>query len=795
MIGELPHDKLRNFYDAELLPCKTTEGVKPLDDVIGQERALRALKFGLEIQEPGFNVYAAGRPGTGRTTTVKVFINTKSEKEDPPSDWCYVYNFRNPQEPNAIRLPKGRAEEFKKMMEEFHTNVRKVLPEAFQSEDYITRRESITRAAQAKRDALFNQINTIAQKKGFMLQSSESGLLVIPVVEGQPLSENDIKQLSEEDMKRINAARDELHADIRNAMRELRKIDVQTGADIEKLNHDTAHFAIDHFGDEVKDAYADVDEVSEYVDAVDEDITGNLPMFVQATSQEPQSREAMIARELFLKKYEINVLVDNSELDGAPVIEEINPTYLNLFGKIEKEARFGVLTTDLSMIRQGSLHKANGGYLIIPVEDLLRAPLSWDGLKRALKNQEIAIEDISQAAGVISARGLKPEPIPLNVKVVLIGTSQIYQLLFSQDPDFKELFKVKAHFDTTMKRNKKNITKYVQAMTSVCGKEGLLHLDAEAISKVIEYSSRLADDQDKLSTRFADVADIIREATFYAKKAKSPYVNKKHMLKAIDEKLYRANLVQEKIQEMIDRGSILIDTKGERVGQINGLTVMSYGDFQFGGPSRVTASIGVGRQGIVDVARESNLGGNIHTKGVLILSGYLSRMFAQDRPLSLNAQLVFEQSYSGVDGDSASSTELYAILSMLSGVPINQSFAVTGSVNQFGDIQPIGGVNEKIEGFFEVCKMRGLTGKQGVIIPASNVKNLMLKEEVVEAVKSSKFHIYSVKTIAEGIEILTGMKYGKRKKDGSFEEDTIAYLVDKRLQEMAETMKEYPAQN
>ncbi len=795
MIEELSPEKLRHVFDASELPCKTTKDLVPVDEVIGQERALRALMFGLEIGEQGFNIYAAGPPGTGKTSTVTAFLEDIAKEKPAPPDWCYVYNFANPGEPNAIKLPQGRAKEFKKDIGELLVNIRKVLPEVFESDDYLGRRDAIIRSAQGTRDKLFAKLNKMAQDKGFILQSSQSGLLIVPVVEGQPLSDKEVSTLGPEKLMEISKAREELSADLRNAMRELRKIDTKINSEVMNLNQEVAHYAIDHFMNELQERYEGVEEVGEYIDAVENDILGNLPAFLQSPSAQPTSREEMVALEQFFKKYEINILVDNSELTGAPIITELNPTYLNLFGKTEREARFGVLTTDFTMIQPGSLHKANGGYLMIPAEDLLTSPLSWESLKRALKNDVIAIEDMAQASGVISSRGLKPEPIELKIKVVLIGSASIYELLYTKDSDFNELFKVKAQFDTTMERNQDNIIKYVSAMSTVCGKEGLRHLNSDAISKVVEYSSRLAEDKDKLTTRFADMADIIREATFYAKKDDSQYVTGAHVKKAIEEKIYRSNLIQDKIQEMIKRGSILIDTEGEKIGQINGLTIISYGDFRFGGPSRVTASVGIGQQGIIDVARKSDLGGPIHTKGVMILDGYLNRTFAYDKPLGLSARLVFEQSYSGVDGDSASSTELYAILSVLANVPIKQCFAVTGSVNQNGEIQAIGGVNDKIEGFFEVCRMGGLTGEQGVLIPASNVDNLMLKEEVVDAVREGQFHIYAVSTIQEGIEILTGEKAGEKKEDGSFEEGTVFYKANQRLKKMAETLKEYHGYN
>jgi lon-related putative ATP-dependent protease len=498
-------------------------------------------------------------------------------------------------------------------------------------------------------------------------------------------------------------------------------------------------------------------------------------------------------REAPLRKYGVNLIVDNSNVKGAPVLMESNPTYQNLFGRVEKEAQLGALVTDFTMIRSGALHRANGGYLILPVEELLRNPFSYDGLKRAIKNEQIVIEEAEERLGFIMTKSLRPKPIPLSVKVILIGDPYLFQQLYVLDVEFSQLFKVKADFDTTMDRDEKNSHQYAAFVCTLCQKENLKHVDSSGLAKLIEYSSRLAEDQQKLSTRFADVADIIREANFYASEENSEFITGAHVKKAIEEKVYRSKLIQDKIEEMITRGVLLIDTEAENVGQVNGLSVIDLGDFAFGSPSRVTASVGLGREGVIDIEREARTGGPIHTKGVLILSGYLNEKYAQDKPLSLSARLVFEQNYQGVEGDSASSTELYSILSALSEIPIKQSLAVTGSVNQKGEVQAIGGVNEKIEGFFEVCKAKGFTGNQGVMIPESNVQNLMLKEEIVEAVKQKIFHIYSVKTIDEGIEILTDVKAGERGKDGTFGKGTINYTVDKRLREMAEKLKEFPA--
>jgi len=538
--------------------------------------------------------------------------------------------------------------------------------------------------------------------------------------------------------------------------------------------------------------YKNFADVKTCLEDVRNDILDNLTQFVKEPKTPPVPFPVPWLKELPFRKYEVNLIVDNSDLQGAPVVMELNPTHQNLFGRIEKEAQFGVLTTDFTMIRGGSLHRANGGYLVVPAEEVLRNLFSYDSLKRALMNECITIEETGERMGFITTKGLRPAPIPLDVKVVLIGNPLLYHQLYLLDMDFKELFKVKADFDITMDRTDENERKYAAFVCTLCQKEKLRHLDASGVARIVEYGSRLAQDQQKLSTRFGEVADIIREANFYAIQDNIEYVTATHIKKTIEEKVYRSNLIQKKIQEMIERNILLIDTDGKAVGQVNGLSVMSLGDLSFGVPSRVTASIGLGREGIIDIQREAKLAGPIHTKGVMILSGHLVEKYAHDKPLNLSARLVFEQSYGMVEGDSASSTELYGILSALSGIPIKQSIAVTGSVNQKGQVQAIGGVNEKIEGFFEVCKAKSFTGEQAVLIPESNVQNLMLKEEVVEAVREGKFHIYPVKTIDQGIEILTGVKAGAKRPDGTFDEGTVNYRVDKHLKALAEQLREFP---
>jgi lon-related putative ATP-dependent protease len=793
LVNELTVEKLRRRCDTDFIRCETTEELVPLEEIIGQERAARALKFGLGIKEHGFNIYAAGFPGTGRTTAVKNFLEEVARTQPAPSDWCYVNNFSNEYTPKALRLPPGKGKAFQKDMKSFIDEAKRAIPKAFESEEYAAKREATIKTLEAQSKALIEDLNKKAQQEGFVIQSTRIGLILVPIIKGKPVGEKEFVALPQKVKDEIEKNRERLGSELRSAMRQFADMDRKVHDEIEKVNRNVALYAIDHLIADVAEKYRELPDVGNYLKDVQTDILDNVSQFMKEPETQPQVPFPLpLMKESPFRKYEVNVVVDNSDAKGAPVITESNPTYQNLFGRIESEAQFGALTTDFTMIRRGSLHRANGGYLVLPVEGLLINPLSYDSLKRALRNGHIVIEEAQERMAFISTKSLKPEPIPLNVKVILIGDPILYQKLYTLDKEFSELFKVKADFDTTMERTDENMKQYAAFVCTLCQKENLRHLDGSGLAKLIEHSSRLAEDQTKLSTQFAEIADIVREANFYASQESSETVTGDHVKKAIEEKTYRSKLIQEKIQEMIKREILLIDTKTTAVGQVNGLSVVSLGDFAFGIPSRVTVSVGLGREGVVDIEREAEMGGPIHTKGVLILSGYLNEKYAQDKPLSLSARLVFEQNYEGVEGDSASSTELYAILSALSGLPIRQYMAVTGSVNQKGKVQAIGGVNEKIEGFFEVCKAKGLTGQQGVMMPESNVQNLMLKEEVLDAVNQGKFHIYSVSTIDQGIEILTGVKAGVRRKDGTFEKDTVNERVDKRLREMAEKLREFP---
>lgn len=765
--------------------------MEPLTDIIGQERALKALTFGLDIQEHGFNIFVAGLPGTGKKTAILTFLERKASEMPVPPDWCYVYNFEDKQKPKALSLPAGKGSQFVKDMERFVENMKKALRAAFESEEYAEKREETLKKFETKKQELLKKVNQDAAEAGFALQKTQIGLLIIPVIDGKPISEQQFNMLPPKTREEIQRRREKLQEELRSAFREIREVDRAAEAAVEKFNRGVAEFALEPLLEYLRERYGEYEGCAEYLDSVKKDILENLGAILGVRPQPTDPMAAMVARAMEdpTFKYKVNLVVDNSKLKGAPVVMEMSPTHDKLFGQTEKEARFGALITNYTLIRGGSAHEANGGFLVIPIEEILRNPGSYEALKRAILDRKLEIEELAARLGLLSTRSLRPEPIPFTAKVILVGDPLYYYTLYALDPEFKKIFKVKAEFDSVMDRTPENVGEYAEFMCTLCTKEGLKHLDSSGIAAIVEYSSRLAADQEKLSTQFADISDIIREANYYASREGSPLITREHVRKAVDAKVYRSNLVEEKIREMIARGTILVETQGERVGQVNGLAVIDMGDYSFGKPSRITASVGLGKEGIIDIEKKAELGGPTHTKGVHILTGFLTNRYARKTPLSLSARLVFEQSYSGVDGDSASSTETYALLSALSGVPIKQGLAVTGSVNQQGGVQAIGGVNQKIEGFFDLCKIKGLTGEQGVIIPKSNLKNLMLREDVVEAIKEGRFHVYAVETIDEGIEILTGVEAGELDEKGEYPEGTINYLVQKKLDEMNKLIK------
>lgn len=792
-IKKLPPESLRWICNPREFEFNTTEEVQPLEGTIGQERALRAIDFGLGLESQGFNIYILGESGTGKTTTINKILEMRAMKEKVPDDWCYVYNFDDPDRPKTMSLTPGMGIILQKDMDELINILKAEIPKIFESKEYEKHRNQILEEYQEKSKELLSKIEVEATKKGFTLRKTATGIILAPIKNGgETLSQDEFGALEEDRRRRLEELSKELQEKLNDALRLAREGEKELKEKISKLERDAALTVVDQLITELESKYRLYPEILKYFEDVKEDILVNLEDFKAPEEAIPSLPFLKMPKsEPSFNRYKINVLVNNGGAQGAPVVIETNPTYLNLFGRIEHKIQYGIAITDFTMIKAGSVHRANGGYLVVNAMDLLRNIFVWDALKRMIKNREIKIEDIWEQYRLISTVTLKPEPIPLNIKVVLLGSPYLYYLLYNLDEDYKKLFKVKADFDNRMMRTKENLLKYASFISARCREENLRHFDRTGVAKVIEYGVRLAEDQKRLSAKFFNIADIVREANYWASQDGNSYITARHVEKALEEKIYRCNKIEERIQELIDEGTIMVDVDGAVVGQVNGIAVIDLGDYSFGKPSRITAKTYTGKAGVVNIERETKMSGRIHDKAHMILTGYLGGKFSQELPLTLSASICFEQLYEEVEGDSATCTELYALLSSLSGLPIKQGIAVTGSMNQRGEVQPVGGINEKIEGFFEVCKLGGLTGEQGVIIPERNVKNLMLKEAVVEAVRDGKFYIYPIGDIDEGIEILTGVDSGKKREDGIYPEGTVNYLVDKRLRDIAMTLKEF----
>ncbi|MGQ9578038.1 MAG: Lon protease family protein [Candidatus Aminicenantales bacterium] len=793
----LPVEQLRWRCPSEKIPFETTQECSPCEEIIGQDRAIRAIQTGLEVKSVGYNIFITGMVGTGRTTAIKQLLEKLEKEKTIPPDILYVNNFKTSDEPILLKLPAGQGRLFKRAMENLVEMLNINIPELLKSKYYNDRKEAIVEAQQRKQKEILERFEEQVAAQGFSVVQVQMGFFVkpdlVPLIDGKPIPFAKLeglvreKKFSAEDLERLKEQYETLTAELEKIFERLREIEEETRTLLKNWDSEAITPIIRGAINEIKARFA-LPVISEYLDEVEQSLIANLDLFKNQKKEEKEREGG----DLFLA-YRVNLLVDNAELTSAPVIIETNPTYSNLFGSIEATlTRTGLWQTDFTKIKAGSFLKANGGYLVMNALDALIEPGVWTTLKRSLKNQLFEIQNYPPLL-IIATTRLKPQAIPCQVKVVMIGDAPLYDLLYHLDEDFKKIFKVKAEFDFEMPRSDKAVIDYTRFIRKITDEDKLLPFDREGIAAVIEYAVRLAGRQKKLSTRFHILADVIREANYWAKKENQSLVTRSHVEKAIEERFERVSLIEDKIQEFIEDGIILIDTQGEAVGQVNGLAVYQLGEFAFGKPTRITARTAVGRSGVINIEREAALGGAIHNKGVLILSGYLMGKYAQDKPFSLAASITFEQSYSGVDGDSASSTEVYAILSSLSGLPLRQDIAVTGSLNQKGEIQPIGGVNEKIEGFFDVCKAKGLTGTQGVIIPHQNVQNLMLRRDVVEAVAKGLFHIYPIKTIDEGIEILTGVEAGQRKRDGTFEEGTVNYLVDQELRRLAESWRSFAA--
>lgn len=782
---------LRKVVDPSVFEFDTTEEVPELTNVIGQERGMSVMRFGLEVKKKGYNLYVAGISGTGKTTFTKSLIDEKAEEQVELFDYCYVHNFNNIYKPKTLQLPIGIGKRLQEDMDKLIENIQVDLPEAFNEENYKKEYASIMRKYKQQNNDIIQRLSELAKTHGFAIRQSSSGFISIPLQDGEPMSEEAYKQLPQEELADIKEQSSALEQEMVDFTKEFEEVEETMQEKVKQLNNQVALAAIGHLIDRLRDKYTTCPSVLDYLELVQTDILANVADFLPSNEEKNSLQSLLTSNQEtdITLKYRVNLLVDNSETKGAPVVLADNPTFYNMIGKVEYENRMGMMSTNFTKIKPGFLHEANGGYIIIQAKDILSKNYAWEALKRALDTKKLRIENIGEHTGMMTTSSLSPEAVDLNLKVILIGNNELYQLLHSYDEDFSKLFKIKADFDIKMDANLENMSKLASFIHSHCTEHHLLHFNKEAVARIVEYSSRLAGHQEKMSTRFNQIVEIIYEADSWAKLSNKSIVTSEIIDKTITENEYRNSLMAEKIQERIKENDILIDTSGHVIGQVNGLAVYRTGQYSFGKPSRITATTYVGRKGIINIESESKLSGNIHNKGVYILNGYLGEQFAQHRALTLTANITFEQSYGGVDGDSASSTELYALLSSLADVGIDQGLAVTGSVNQKGEIQPIGGVNEKIEGFFEVCQAAGLTGEQGVLIPHQNVKNLMLKQHVVESIKSGDFHIYAIRTIEEGIELLTGMRAGIKNSKGLFEEGTLYERVQQKLYTYYEASK------
>lgn len=778
--------QMKKNIDPLDLNFETTLEVEPLEGIIGQERALKATHFGLAVKKAGYNIFMTGLTGTGKTWYAENALREHAKNEKTPEDICYLYNFQKPTHPLCVKLTKGLGKELKKDMEEFIEKLPEAILKIFSGENYEEKRCEILNKYKSERKKYIEDLKNFADEMEVTLKNTSSGYMTIPLIDGKELTNEEFDALDEDLQNELEDKSLKVQQKVLDVLDEVELIEKNAKEEMQKLQKETALIVINYFLCVLKTKYNDNEKLLVHFKELKEDIMKNLIKILPKFEDDEDAKLSLKNKEVqekLLFRYQVNLVVDNSDLEGAPVVMEFNPTFQNLFGKIEYENDAGAVTTNFMKIKGGALHRANGGYLVVQAKDLLTNPYVWDTLKRTLKTKNLIIEDMRELIGYVSISSLKPLPINIDLKVVLLGHPYIYYLLFDKDEDFRKLFKIKAVFDSEMICSKEHINHMASFISYHCRKENLKHFHKTAVVKVIEYSTRLASNQNKLTTRFNELLEIIYEADTYAKMENAEFVYDKHVMKAIKEKRYRLNLYEEKIFDQIAKGNIMISVEGKKVGEINGLSVIDLGDYMIGKPNKITATTYMGRNGVINIERETKMSGSIHDKGLLILTGYLGEKFAQEYPLTLSAKLCFEQLYGGVDGDSASSTELYVLLSSLAEVPIKQGIAVTGSVNQKGEVQPVGGITEKIEGFYYVCKNRGFTGEQGVIIPRQNVSDLVLNDEVIDAVKKNDFHIYAIDNIKEGIEILTGVKAGKKDLDGNFEEGTIYDLVDKKFKD------------
>ncbi|MGN1298994.1 MAG: Lon protease family protein [Candidatus Scatovivens sp.] len=791
--NELMPKDLKNICDPNQFKFETTkELVDTTDLVYGQERGIKALNFGLEMGIKGYNLYLEGPAGVGKTMYTIRCLTNKAKKEKVPNDWCYIYNFDNPNEPIAVSLPAGQGIVFKNTMETFVKDIRRDIKKTFNNDDFEKEKKIIKQEFETKREKLLEKLNKRTMVQGFQVKSTSNGVYMMPILDGKVLAEEEFDSLDENVKREFEERSALVQEQVLEALGEIKAIERASEKKIEEWQSNVALLTINVHVNSIKANYKRNKIINNYMENIKKDILSHISAFIEnnedskqtptSPMQKPEEKEPWL-------NYRVNLFIDNSKLEGAPVIMDTNYSYTNLFGRLEYENQYGSVKTDFTMIKPGLLHQANGGYIVFQAKDLIANPVCYETLKKCLRVKEIVIENSLEQRSSMLLISLKPAPIPLDLKVLIIGNSEIYHTLLSMDDDFRKLFKIKVEFEEDAPRTTENIEKLSKFVRSFCVQEELIDLDKEAMAKIIEFTSKLSGDKEKLSTQFGAISEIIGEAATWAKLDKAKVVTKEYVEKALNERVDRIKKYDKKYLQMIEEEGLLIDTSGYKVGQINGLTVVTIGDYSFGKPAKITANTFMGAEGIVDIEREIEMSGPSHSKGILIIKGYLGEKFAQEIPLSLTASICFEQLYGAVDGDSASSTETYAILSSLSEMPINQSIAVTGSVNQKGEIQPIGGVNEKIEGFYQICKMKGLTGEQGVIIPIQNVRNLHLSDEIIESVRKEKFHIYAIRTIDEGIEILTGVPAGKKNSKGEFPSGTINHLVYEKLKKFTENAR------
>ncbi|MFO7571454.1 MAG: ATP-binding protein [Gaiellaceae bacterium] len=784
-------EQLRRHLDPARLGFGSTADVEPLVGTIGQPRALDALEYGLAVETHGFNVFVSGAPGSGRFTTVLDYLRALADAKALPHDWVYVNDFDGGDRPNAIGLPAGRGAEFAQAMEEFVAAARREIQRAFESEEYDRRQREITAEIAAEREREEAELTTFAAERMIALKTTLMGVASIPLVDGKPITREQFEQLPEEQRTAITIATAEVEERAAGFVRRIRRLEQEAARRVSELEREVALFACDPLLRELQERFGGQPEVLGYLEDVRDDVLAHVADFRGEAEQ--QLPFGLGAKPHDFARYSVNVLVDNTGAEGAPIVVERNPTYYNLLGRIEYRASFGAMSTDFREIKAGALHRANGGFLVLDGLDVLRHPFAWDALKRALRSSEARIESLGEEFSAVPIATLRPEPIPLDVKVVLIGPPFLYHLLYALDEDLRELFKVKAEFSPELEWTREHERNYAAFVSRWVRENDLRHFDNAAVARLVEHGARLRESQRKLSARLLEISDLVSEASFWAEREGHELVEAADVELAIRKREFRSNLLEERIRELIEDGTLVIETSGERVGQVNGLSILDLGDYSFGRPSRVSARVSLGRGRIESIEREIDLSGPIHSKGVLILAGYLAATYAQEWPLPISASLTFEQSYDEVEGDSASSTELYALISALSGLPLDQGIAVTGSVDQNGNVQAVGGVTRKIEGFFATCSAQGLTGQQGVIVPAANIRSLMLDDEVVDAVRAGAFHVWAVKTIDEGVELLTGRRTGRRRADGTFTPDSVHRLVADRLEQYARRLQELGA--